>query len=369
MIQVRAPDGSTVQFPEGTSDSTIEQVMRAEYGGPDPAASVRPEDRRDSRGVPGGPDIPAAAAPGFTERAIDAGTAVLSAPLDAGNSLMGALGLPTSGAPATGADLVGSVMHSVSGAKENRQVEAVAPGIQEGGAPLGQRAYSSFLNNPDARDLHLTNEYGPENEGWYVLNDKFGNPTDRRVVRDKDGTERLFNPPGIDVGDVASMAGGLPDLLGAIGGGIASVPAYALGPGVGIPASAGLSAAGAQLVGEPIGRLFPENRQTEPSVMDDVLPRAAGEAGVDALLGVMFGGAGKLAHSVGSYARAPFAKSASDPVATEFRQASDRLRAQGYDISPLASEAGAGGFVPRMEGMMEKLPGSSETMRQYRQRG
>lgn len=330
---------------------------------------VRPEDRRDSRGVPGGPDLAAAPAPSIGERTIDAGTAVLGAPFDAIDSLMGALGFPANDAPATGADLVGSIMHSVSGAKENRQIGATSPGIQPGSAPLGQRAYSSFLNTPEARDLHLTNEYGSENEGWYVLNDKFGNPTDRRVVRGEDGSERLFNPPGIDMGDVVGMAGGVPDLLGAIAGGVASVPAYALGPGVGIPASAGLSAAGAQLVGEPVGRLFPENRETEPSVMDDVLPRAAGEAGVDALLGAMFGGAGKLVHGASSYARAPFAKSASDSVATEFRQASDRLRAQGYDISPLASEEGAGGFVPRLEGMMEKLPGSSETMRQYRERG
>lgn len=332
-------------------------------------AEVRPEDRRDSRGVPGGPDIAAATAPGLTERAIDAGTAVLSAPFDAADSLMGALGFPTADPPASGADLVGSVLHGLSGAKENRQIEAVKPGLQAEGAPLGQRVYSSFLNTPEARDLYLTNEYGPEGQGWYTLHDQFGNPTDRRVVRDKDGIERLFNPPGIDAGDVASMAGGVPDLIGAIGGGAASVPAYALGPGVGIPASAALSAGGAQVVGESVGRLFPENRAVEPSVMDDVLPRAAGEAGIDALLGAMFGGAGKLVHSAGSWAKAPFAKSASDPIATEYRQASERLRNQGYDISPLASEEGAGGFVPRLEGMLEKLPGSSETMRQYRERG
>src|SRR5690606_2708983 len=124
--------------------------------------------------------------------------------------------------------------------------------------PIGERAYSSFLNTDKARDLYLTNTYGPENEGWYVLADKFGNPTQRRVVRGEDGSERIFNPPGIDMGDVAGIAGGIPDLMGAIMGGAASVPAYMLGPGVGIPTSAALSAGGAQIVGESVGRLFPE---------------------------------------------------------------------------------------------------------------
>jgi hypothetical protein len=33
-IRVQAPDGSTVEFPEGTNDDTIRMVMRREYGGP-----------------------------------------------------------------------------------------------------------------------------------------------------------------------------------------------------------------------------------------------------------------------------------------------------------------------------------------------
>lgn len=332
---------------------------------------VRPEDRRNSDGIPGGPDIevqPAEAASTLGQRALDVSAGILGAPIDATSELIGALGLPTSETPFGGSKFFGGVLHGLSGSRE-RDAIGETPGIEYDGAPLGERAYASFLNTPEARDRYLTNTYGEENQGWYVLHDKFGNPTDRRVVRDKDGIERLFNPPGIDLGDVAGIAGGVPDLIGAIGGGIASVPAYSGGPAVGIPVSAMTSAAGAQMVGETVGRLFPENREVEPSVIDDVLPRAAGEAGVDALLGAIFGGAGKLAHGAGNWAKAPFAKSASDPIATEYRQASERLRAQGYDISPLASEEGAGGFVPRMEGMLEKLPGSSEAMRQYRQRG
>lgn len=329
---------------------------------------VRPEDRRDSRGVPGGPDLPAIPPPGFGERAIDTTATVMGAPLDAADSVLSSIfGMPPSEISA--ADLIGSGMHAVAGIKENRRIEATNPGIQPGGAPLGERAYSSFLNTPEARDRYLTNTYGEENQGWYVLNDQFGNPTDRHVVRDKDGVERLFNPPGIDMGDVASMAGGVPDLVGAIGGAAASVPAYSATPAVGIPTSAVMSAAGAQMVGETVGRLFPENREVEPSIVDDVLPRAAGEASVDAILGTIFGGTGRLAAGATNWVKAPFAKSASDPIATEFRQASERLRSQGYDIAPLPSESGAGGFLPRLEGLVSKLPGSSEAMRQYRERG
>ncbi|WP_417433413.1 hypothetical protein [Hoeflea sp.] len=348
----------------------IAQARRKRAEAERSVAVVPPEDRRDSRGVPGGPDM-AATRPADSpigEQALDASADVLGAPIDAVNSVLGAIGLPVSETPVGGSDFIGSILHGISGARENRQL-GDTPGIQPGGAPLGQRVYSSFLNTDGARDQYLTNEYGPENEGWYPLADRFGNPTERRVVRSEDGTERLFNPPGIDMGDVAGMAGGVPDLVGAIMGSAASVPAYALGPGAGIPASAALSAGGAQLVGETVGRAFPENREAEPSITSDVLPRAAGEAGMDALLSAIFGGAGRLTNAVVNKARAPFAKSSSDPIATEFRQASDRLNDQGYNISPLPSEEGAGGFIPRVEGFLEKLPGSSEKMRQYREQG
>ena len=335
------------------------------------SAPQPPEDRRDSTGVPGGPDItPAAiATPStFGQRALDVSAGVLGAPVDAMSDLMGAIGLPTSEAPFGGSKFMGGILHGLSGSREQAEL-GDQTGIQPGGAPLGQRVYSSFLNTDKARDQYLTNTYGPENEGWYVLADRFGNPTDRRVVRNPDGSENLFNPPGVDMGDVAGIAGGVPDLIGAIMGGSASVPAYALGPVAGIPASAALSAGGAQLVGESVGRLFTENREAEPSIMSDVLPRAAGEAGSDALIGAITGGAGRFGNAVINKARAPFAKSASDPVATEFRQAAERLHGQGYDISPLASEGGAGGFTSRAEGLLEKLPGSAEKMRQYRERG
>lgn len=40
MIEILAPDGTIVRFPEGTSDATIENVMRQEYGGPQGGVST-----------------------------------------------------------------------------------------------------------------------------------------------------------------------------------------------------------------------------------------------------------------------------------------------------------------------------------------
>jgi hypothetical protein len=54
MIKVKAPDGSIVQFPAGTNDTTIESVMRDNYGGPattPPVAS--PASSRSWADVPG----------------------------------------------------------------------------------------------------------------------------------------------------------------------------------------------------------------------------------------------------------------------------------------------------------------------------
>lgn len=42
-IQIQAPDGNIVEFPDGTPDSVIEGAMRQEYGGPEQATSASEE--------------------------------------------------------------------------------------------------------------------------------------------------------------------------------------------------------------------------------------------------------------------------------------------------------------------------------------
>ncbi|MEZ0213896.1 MAG: hypothetical protein ACAH27_13250 [Xanthobacteraceae bacterium] len=298
------------------------------------------------------------------------GARLLGAPVDAVNTALGAVGVPVSDKPFMGSSQIDEVIQAITGMRERADLTERRPDLpQAGGAPASQRAYASFMNTPAARAQYLSSTYGPEGQGWYYLNDRFGNKTDRVVTRGKDGKESLFDPPGLQFGDVAAMAGGVPDLAGAIVGGAASVPAYALGPAVGIPVSAVTSSGLAQLFGESVGRMFPENRAAEPSIAKNVVPRAIDEATMDAIIGVVTGGAGKVASAIGNKVRAPFAHSASDPVATEFRAATERLQGQGYDIRPLPSESGAGGFVPRMEGMLGKLPGSVEHLRRNREAG
>jgi hypothetical protein len=371
MKQAELYDGTVLEFPDATSDDVIRRVAKEQTlqrRGSKPTAA--PEDVRDARGVPGGTPAQPESPETIGDKAIHASASVLGAPIDSVNNLLGAIGVPVSDTPMLGSRSIENTLSSLSGNRESREISATAPNVaQDRGAPLSERTYASFLNTPKALETYVSEKYGPEGKGWYRLADRFGNPTDRIVTRGPDGSESMFNPPGIDTGDIAGMIGGIPGLAGALAGGAASVPAYAGGPVTGIPASATLSAAGSQLVGETLARLFPENRQAEPSIVSDVLPRAAGEAVTDAVLSTAMGGAGHLANAAVQKVRAPFARAASDPMAVEFRDAAERLKGQGYDIAPLPSESGAGGFVPRVEGFLEKLPGSSEKMRQYREKG
>ena len=362
MIEAELFDGTVLEFPDGTDPETITRVAREQTiarqqsVGSSPALPVgNPENATDERGVPGGIARPRQVPqPTFGERAIDTAAGVLGAPVDAMSDLMSAIGLPTSEAPVLGSSFIGSAMHGLSGTRERREMGGDTPSGNRG-APAGQRAYSSFLNTPEAHERFLTDTYGPEGHGWRRATDRFGAPTDRYVVRNADGSENLFNPPGVDMGDIAGMAGSMPDLLGAIFGGAASVPAYALGPAVGIPASAALSAAGAQIIGEPVGRMFPENREAEPSVMGDVLPRAAGEATIDAVLGAIFGGGARIGNAVANKVRAPFARSASDPVATEFRSRPIGWRDRAMTLRPCHPRRRRG-FIPRVEGFLRSCP-------------
>lgn len=262
------------------------------------------------------------------------------------------------------------VVEAITGGEETKQLQAANPGAPlTGGAPMRQRAYASFMNTPDAMNRYLTGTFGPEGQGWYRLADQFGNKTDRVVVRTPEG-ERIFNPPGIDRGDIAAMAGGVPDFLGGVAGGVASIPAFALaGPVVGVTASAGASAAGAQLAGETVGRFFPENRAAEPNVVEQVLPRAAKEGLFDAAVGAILGHAARGAIGIANKVRAPFAQTASLPENVEFRAAADRLKQQGYDINPTPSEAGAGPGIARAEGILGKFPGAQGVIQEYRDQG
>jgi hypothetical protein len=324
-----------------------------------PQGAVPPRPGMSGNTVPGAPTAPAP-----PRGVLGAARDMVSAPLNAARNVIGA---PNRMFQDYVAD---PVIEAITGGKEAAELAQANPGVTtSGGAPIGERVYGSFMNTPEALDRYLTNTYGAEGQGWYKMSDQFGKPTNRRVVRDKGGKERIFNPPGIDRGDVASMAGSVPDLVGGVAGAVASTPAYLLGPGVGIPASAVMSALGTQLVGEPIGRLFPENRAVEPDMLGQTVPRAGKEALGDSLVGTIMGLAGRGAVGIANKVRAPFAQTASQPENVAFREAADRLKQQGYDINPTPSEAGAGPGVARAEGILGKFPGAQGVIQEYRDQG
>ena len=67
-IRVKAPDGSTVRFPAGTPDRTIERVMRENYPPPAQRGTKRPASTEVAqflnelnRNLPGASELSAAA--------------------------------------------------------------------------------------------------------------------------------------------------------------------------------------------------------------------------------------------------------------------------------------------------------------------
>jgi hypothetical protein len=260
------------------------------------------------------------------------------------------------------------LIDAITGRSEREMIGEVAPGVNaRGGAPVGQRTNFGFMQTPEAERKFFENRFGAENEGWYYLSDPFGNPTSRVVVRNEDGSETLFNPPGVDFGDVAGLAGVIPDLVGGTLGAMATAPSFALGPTAGIAGTSAGGATGAALASGLVGRLFPENREAETP--GDVVGRKAVDAGVDFALGNLMGQSARAVSGVVGRVAAPFKESAERGLAPAFRESAERLRNQGYDVKPMPSEEGAGGFIPRLEGFLDKLPGSSRAMQNRRAEG
>lgn len=260
------------------------------------------------------------------------------------------------------------LIDAITGRSEREMIGEVAPGINaRSGAPLGQRVNFGFMQTPEAERRFFENRFGAENEGWYFLSDPFGNQTSRVVVRNEDGSESLFNPPGVDFGDVAGLTGILPDLVGGVAGAGAALPSFALGPTAGIAGVSAGGALGAATASGLVGRAFPENREAED--LPDVLRRKSVDAGLDFALGNVMGQGARAVSGVTGRVAAPFKESAERGLAPAFRESAGRLRGQGYDVMPLPSEEGAGGFIPRLEGFLEKLPGSSAAMQNRRAEG
>lgn len=115
---------------------------------------------------------------------------------------------------------------------------APGPGDDEAGASFFNRLQAGFKSSPESERNFYAVKYGEENTRL--------NPDSREVeIRDPKGTWRPADPKGFDVGDIADMAGGVPEVLGGLVGGIAGGTVGLFGGGVGaIPGAIAGAAAG-----------------------------------------------------------------------------------------------------------------------------
>jgi hypothetical protein len=99
------------------------------------------------------------------------------------------------------------------------------------GALADERNVVGSARNPGDK-LATARQYYPDAQPYGDDNILFMNP--------RTGRPTLFNPPGLDVGDVASVTGEISEVMGGIAGGIAGLPAGPVGAlaGVGFGAAA-----------------------------------------------------------------------------------------------------------------------------------
>jgi hypothetical protein len=88
------------------------------------------------------------------------------------------------------------------------------------GALADERNVVGSARNPGDK-LATARQYYPDAQPYGDDNILFMNP--------RTGRPTLFNPPGLDVGDVASVTGEISEVMGGIAGGIAGLPAGPVG--------------------------------------------------------------------------------------------------------------------------------------------
>lgn len=151
----------------------------------------------------------------------------------------------------------------------------------------GSRAHIGAYDSPEIRKAKLQEVYGKGN----VIDDP--NDPDNYIIMGEDGPRR-YNPRGLDLGDIASVAlpevlGGVGSILGAAGGATVAAPT---GPGAlaGALAGSGLGYAGGRTLGrEAVSALYGDVDNADAGLFDNT----SGFLG-DAALGAIGEGAGRL---------------------------------------------------------------------------
>lgn len=154
-----------------------------------------------------------------------------------------------------------------------------------GGASFMQRMGASFKSSPESERRFYEAQFGAGNARL---------TRDNQVeVRGADGKWRRADPEGLDLGDIADVAGSLPELVLGAGGAIVGGAGGLFGVGVGaIPGAIGGGAAGSaagNVIKQAVGAALPgEDAET--------LLQRAGEVGLAGALGGVGEGVGQVAY-------------------------------------------------------------------------
>lgn len=154
-------------------------------------------------------------------------------------------------------------------------------------ASFWQRALASFKSSPESEANFYATRFGAENV--QVTRDK------RVQIRDpKTGKWADADPDGFDLGDIADVAGSLPEVVGGIVGGVKGFAAGAIG-GLGVGAVPGAMAGGA--VGSAAGNALKQAvGALIPGEEVETLGQRAGEVTLAGAMGAAGEGVGHVVH-------------------------------------------------------------------------
>lgn len=216
-----------------------------------------------------------------------------------------------------------------------------AGAIPSGGAPVSTRALVGTRNRQD--QLATLRQKYPDAQPFGEDNFAFTDP--------KTGQLRLFNPPGVDVGDVAQQGRAISET---IGGGLGAAAGSILGsPGVGTAVGGGLGASGG-------GALFDALTEQLGAVDSRTLPTRVADAGADLGLNMAIppaiGAAGKVASGIkrGAGALAPTRNKLASAGSEELTKLFDF-----FGITPRAGAITGNKTIQGLERGLESIPGGA----------
>jgi hypothetical protein len=152
--------------------------------------------------------------------------------------------------------------------------EALAPGA---GASFTERMMASFKSSPESERNFYAAKYGEENA-------RLSRDNEVEIRDPASGKWRRADPSGLDIGDIADVAGVLPEMIGGAAGAIIG----ARGGPMGMLLGAGGGSLGGNVLKQAASRAFIPGKETESTL------QRIGEAGLAGAMGLMGEGVGQV---------------------------------------------------------------------------